>query len=101
MPKTYPFQPDYVVARGATLKETLEAKGLSQADLALRSGMAEKTISRIVNRTAPITYEAAENFELVLGIPASFWNARERSYRKMHGFNTSEGSVGNALRGVP
>lgn len=76
MPKTYPFQPDYAVPPGATLKETLEAKGLSQADLAVRSGMAEKTISQIVNGIAPISCETAEKLELVLGIPASFWNAR-------------------------
>ena len=83
MPKTYPFQPDYAVPPGATLKETLEAKGLSQADLAVRSGMAEKTISQIVNGIAPISCETAEKLELVLGIPASFWNASERTYRQM------------------
>ena len=82
MPKTYPFRPDYAVPPGATLKETLEANGLSQADLSLRSGMAEKTISQIVNGIAPITCETAEKLELVLGVPASFWNARERSYRE-------------------
>ena len=83
MPKIYPFQPDYAVPPGVTLKEKLEAKGLSQAALALRSGMAEKTISQIVNGIAPISCETAEKLELVLGIPASFWNARERSYREM------------------
>jgi len=82
MTKTYPFQPDYAVPPGATLKETLEVKGLSQADLALRTGLTEKTISQIVNGIAGITYETAEKLELALGIPASFWNARERSYRE-------------------
>ena len=80
--KKYSFQPDYAVPPGGTLKETLEAKGLSQADLALRSGLAEKTVSQIINGIAPITYETAGKLELVLGIPASFWNARERSYRE-------------------
>ncbi len=82
MSKTCPFQPDYAVSPGVTLKETIDMKGLSQADLALRSGMAEKTISQIINGIASITYETAEKLELVLGIPASFWNARERSYRE-------------------
>ena len=31
---------------------------------------------------APITYETAAKLELVLGIPARFWNAREHSYRE-------------------
>jgi HTH-type transcriptional regulator / antitoxin HigA len=82
MSTKYPYQPDYAVPPGATLKETLDVKGLSQADLALRTGLAEKTISQIVNGIAPITYETAERFELALGVPARFWNARERSYRE-------------------
>jgi Zn-dependent peptidase ImmA (M78 family)/transcriptional regulator with XRE-family HTH domain len=44
--------------------------------------MAEKTISQIINGVAPISYETAGKLELVLGIPARFWNARERSYRE-------------------
>ena len=82
MAKKYPFQPDYAVPPGATLKETLEVKGLSQADLARRTGLTEKTVSQIVNGIASITYETAEKLELVLGVPASFWNTRERSYRE-------------------
>ena len=82
MTKKYPFCPDYSVPPGTTLKETLEAKGLSQADLALRSGLAEKTVSQIINGIAPLSYETAEKLELVLGITARFWNARERSYRE-------------------
>ena len=82
MAAKYPYTPDYAVAPGATLKETLEEKGLSQADLALRTGLAEKTISQIVNGIAALSYETAEKLELALGIPAKFWNARERSYRE-------------------
>lgn len=76
------FSPDYAVAPGATLKETLEMRGLSQSDLAARTDMAEKTISQIINGIAPITYETAERFELVLGVPATFWNRREMAYRE-------------------
>lgn len=78
----YLYQPDYAVAPGTTLKETLEVKGLSQSDLALRTGLTEKTVSQIINGIAPITYETADKLELALGIPARFWNARERSYRE-------------------
>lgn len=78
----YIFEPDYAVPPGATLKETLESKGLSQADLSLRTGLAEKTISQIVNGIAPITYETAEKLEMAMGIPASFWNQRELRYRE-------------------
>lgn len=81
MSKKHTFAPDYAVAPGATLKETLEVKGISQSDFAARTGLAEKTISQIVNGVAPVTYETAEKLELALGIPASFWNQREMTYR--------------------
>lgn len=81
MPEKFTFQPDYVVPPGATLRETLEAKGIAQSDLADRTGLTEKTISQIVNGIAPVTYETAEKLELALGIPASFWNQREMTYR--------------------
>lgn len=82
MAAKYTFQPDYTVPPGATLKETLDAKGLSQADLSLRTGLSEKTISQIVNGIAPISFDTAEKLELATGIPASFWNRRELSYRE-------------------
>lgn len=75
------FEPDYAVHPGATLREALEERELSQSDFATRTGLTEKTISQIINGVAPITYETAEKFELAIGIPASFWNNREANYR--------------------
>jgi len=80
---TNKYTPDYAVAPGATLKEILEEKGISHAEFAVRTGMAKKTISQIINGVAPITYETAEKFELALNIPARFWNQREVTYREM------------------
>src|SRR5580692_1207346 len=76
------FAPDYAVPPGETLRESLEMKGLSQIDLAVRTGLTEKTISQIINGVAPISYETAEKLEMVLGSPARFWNARESQYRE-------------------
>ncbi len=78
----YAYDPDYAVPPGATLREALDEKGLSQSDLAQRTGMAEKTISQIINGIAPITFDTAEKLEMVLGIPARFWNDHEQSYRE-------------------
>ncbi len=78
----YRFDPDYVVAPGATLKESIDGKGISQTQLAQRTGLAEKTISQIVNGIAPISYDTAEKLELVTGVPAKFWNRRELGYRE-------------------
>jgi transcriptional regulator with XRE-family HTH domain len=76
------YDPDYAVAPGATLKELLEEKGISQTALAVRTGMTDKTLSQIINGVAPITYETAEKFEMAIGVPARFWNERELVYRE-------------------
>ncbi len=78
----YAFNPDYAIPPGATLKEVLESRGISQAELATRMGMADKTISQIINGIAPISFDTAYKLELVLGIAASFWNRLELAYRE-------------------
>ncbi len=82
MRKKYEFMPDYAVPPGATLLETLEAKGISQAELSVRTGMAEKTISQIIHGVAPISHETALKLECALGAPARFWNNLESNYRE-------------------
>ena len=42
----------------------------------------KKTVSQIINGIAPISYETAEKFELVLSVPARYWNQRELAYRE-------------------
>src|SRR5262245_16338701 len=76
------YAPTSVSPPGETLLEILEARGMSQADLADRTGRPKKTINEIIQGKAAITPETALQFELVLGIPAAFWNARERNYRE-------------------
>ncbi|MBU0667780.1 HigA family addiction module antidote protein [Patescibacteria group bacterium] len=53
---------------GETVRETLEVLGIAQTDLSLSTGLAEKTISEILNGKNPITPETALKFERVLGI---------------------------------
>jgi HTH-type transcriptional regulator/antitoxin HigA len=75
------FRPDYAVPPGETLVEVLEAKGISQSELAERTGRPKKTINEIANGKAAITPETAIQFERVLGVPAVFWNSLEQNYR--------------------
>ena len=79
----YDFQPDYAIAPGETLRELLEERGMSQSELAVRTGLTEKTVSQIVTGTAPLTYETASKLEMVLGTPARFWNSLESQYRSV------------------
>lgn len=78
----YPFEPDYAVAPGETLSETLEGLGMSQRDLALRTGMSTKTINEIVKGKAPITPDTSVLLERVTGVPSRMWNNLEANYRE-------------------
>jgi addiction module HigA family antidote len=82
MVKREEYAPDYVSPPGATLRDLLDERGLSQAELATRMGRPKKTISEIVNGKAAVTTETALQLELVLGVPARFWNTREQHYRE-------------------
>ena len=75
------YQPDYISPPGETLLETLEALGMSQAELAERTGKSLKTINEIIKGKAPITPETALQLERVLGVPAHFWNRANASFR--------------------
>ena len=76
------YLPETVSLPGESLLEVLESKGMSQAELAERTGRPKKTINEIVNGKAAITPETAIQFERVLSVPAEFWNNRERQYRE-------------------
>ncbi len=79
--RQHPFEPDYAVPPGATLEETMESLGMSQRDLADRTGLTVQTLNRIFKGGQPITYETANRLELVTGIEATFWNNLETQYR--------------------
>jgi addiction module HigA family antidote len=75
------YQPDSVSLPGETILEVLESQGMSQADLAQRTGRPRKTINEIVKGKAALTPDTALQLERVLGVPASFWNNLESYYR--------------------
>ena len=76
------YAPRTVSPPGATLEEALKERGMSQAELSERTGRPKKTINEIVRGSAAITPETAIQLERVLGIPASFWNARQRYFEE-------------------
>src|ERR1700739_1199440 len=78
----FKYNPDYGVPPGETLLDTIHALGMSQVDLASRTGRPLKTINEIVKGRTAITPETALQFERVLGVPASFWNSLERDYQE-------------------
>lgn len=67
---------------GATIKEQLIDRGMSQKEFAARMEMSEKHISRLVNGEVQLTPDVAMRLEMVLGLPARFWLNLEVIYRE-------------------
>jgi HTH-type transcriptional regulator / antitoxin HigA len=80
--QTYAYEPDYAIAPGETLEEMMKALGMTQQELAERTGLTVQTLNRIFKGEQPITYETANKLEYVTGYPASFWNNLEAQYRE-------------------
>ncbi|MDP3024174.1 MAG: helix-turn-helix domain-containing protein [candidate division Zixibacteria bacterium] len=76
------YEPDYVSPPGETLVDVLESLEMPQVMLATRMGRPTKTINEIIKGRTAITPDTALQLEKVLGIPASFWNNRERQFRE-------------------
>jgi len=73
--------PDLAVPPGELLAEELEARGMTQKELADRTGRPEQKISEIINGKKSITHDTALELEKVLGISAEFWVSLESSYQ--------------------
>ena len=75
------WRPDWVVPPGEILLDALTERGMTQSELARRTGRPIKTINEIAHGKAAITAETALQFERVLGISAAFWHGAETTFR--------------------
>jgi addiction module HigA family antidote len=85
MPETlekFEYKPDYAVAPGETIEEFISHLGMAKREFATRLGVSAVSLSRILSGEQAITYETADNLELVTGVKASFWNNLESQYRQ-------------------
>lgn len=80
--KKYGFAPDYAVPPGKTLQEVMASLGMSQREMAMRTGLTVQTLIRIFKGNQPISYETANRLELVTGVPARYWNNLELQYQE-------------------
>lgn len=94
---TNQYEPSEVSPPGATLMETIEALGMSQAQLAERLGRPRKTVNEIIHGRAAITPETALQLESVLGVPAEFWINREARYREFLARRHEEGELASGV----
>jgi HTH-type transcriptional regulator / antitoxin HigA len=77
----YEYVPDSVLPPGETLRETIEALDMSQAELSLRTGLSTKHVNQIVQGVAVLSHDTAIALERATGVPARLWNSLESNYR--------------------
>jgi HTH-type transcriptional regulator/antitoxin HigA len=75
------IESDLPIPPGATLQQELEARGMTQKDLAARMGRPPQVISGICRGKKAITPETALELEKVLAVPAHIWLGLETEYQ--------------------
>ncbi|HOF19754.1 MAG TPA: ImmA/IrrE family metallo-endopeptidase [Bacteroidales bacterium] len=75
------LQKELLSPPGDTIQETIDALGMSQAELAERIGRSKEKLNGLINGSEPLTLKTAILLERVLDIPAAFWLEREKEYR--------------------
>jgi len=73
--------PDDVPPPGETLVLRLEELGMTQAELALRTGLTAKHLSQLTNGLVPLTPDVAQRLEYATGVPSRWWNRLEADFR--------------------
>jgi HTH-type transcriptional regulator/antitoxin HigA len=66
------FRPNYAVPPGETLKETIESMGMTQAELAQRTGRPKKTINEIIKGKTAIIPDTAIPFSAANSLKKRF-----------------------------
>jgi addiction module HigA family antidote len=72
---------DLAVPPGEGLAREIQARGMTQQELAVRMGRPLKTINEIINAKKSITQETALELDRVLGVPAHIWTGLEATYQ--------------------
>lgn len=65
-----PLEHDYGVTPGELIRFEINARGVSQADLAARAGVSAKHLNQVIQDAVPLSADTALRLERVLGVPA-------------------------------
>lgn len=71
-----------VKSPGSKIREELLSRGMLQKEFAVRMGITEKHLSKLINGEVLLTANIASRLATVLGIKASVWSALESAYRE-------------------
>lgn len=75
------FEPDWAIAPGTMIQETLEDLQFTQADVAARASVSAKHLNQVIKAHVPLSPEVAVALERVLGVPADHWLALEATWQ--------------------
>lgn len=78
----FEYLPNYAVPPGDTLAEVLDERGMSQTELARRTDLSPKHISRVVNGHVQISTDVAIRLERATDVPARLWLSLEATYQE-------------------
>ena len=71
---------DLIIHPGETIADVLEARGITQAELATRTGMTPAYVSNVIAGKKDISTNFAMALEYALGVPKSFWLNLQANY---------------------
>lgn len=73
---------EFIIHPGETLKEILENRNMTQNELALRTGVSPKHISKVLSQENSISYSFAKKLEYAFDIDKQFWINLQEQYEK-------------------
>lgn len=74
------ISPDLIIHPGETIADVLEERGLSQIELAARTGVTPAYVSNVISGKKDISASFAMSLEYALGVPKSFWLNLQANY---------------------
>ncbi len=78
----YPFNPDYIIHPGETLREWIDEHNDSIPAFARRAGLPEQDLRNLLAGKAGITDKIARKLEFATGIPERFWIRLQWDYER-------------------
>lgn len=76
------IRPNYAVKPGEILADYIEESGWTQKEVALRAGISEKHLSRIINGFAAVSVDVSERLAVVFGTKPDLWIKLQNAYQE-------------------
>jgi HTH-type transcriptional regulator/antitoxin HigA len=75
------FDPDYALSAGQHLQSVLAGLGMSQSDLAARTGLSAKHINQLIKKNLPISPDTATQLEYATNVDSEIWMSLDARFQ--------------------